>query len=257
MKGINSISIIGTGNVAFHLGNGLLEKGITINSVFGKDRSKSKELANLWNCNIAESLSLIDSDLILVCVSDDAVNSVISLLPKNSKIAYTSGSVEISSIEDHENIGVFYPLQTFSKIKSVNLFEVPFLIEALDTVFAQELFDLAWKLSRNVQFATSLERKKYHLAGVWINNFTNHIVFQAKNYLDKNDLDWNLVLPLLNETVEKIKILDPFDAQTGPARRNDLQTIDQQEEMQNGIQKEIYSLLSKSIIDTYKKNDQL
>lgn len=255
MKEIKTISIVGTGNVAFHLGNGLLEQGITIASVYGRNSDHSKELASSWNCKIADNLEAIESDLILVCVSDDAVASIISQLPKTAKVAYTSGAVDLSSIPARSYIGVFYPLQTFSRSKRVNLFEVPFLIEADNTDFAQELFDLAWKMSRNVHFATSSERKKYHLAAVWVNNFTNHIVFQAKDYLDKEQLDWEILLPLLTETVDKLKTLNPFDAQTGPARRNDNLTIQSHLEMQDGLQKELYSLLSKSITETYSKHD--
>lgn len=255
MKEIKTISIVGTGNVAFHLGNGLLEQGITIVSVYGRNAEHANELASTWNCKIADSLETIESDLILVCVSDDAVSHIVSQLPATAKIAYTSGAVDLASKVDRSNIGVFYPLQTFSKTKTVNLFEVPFLIEANTTDFAQELFDLAWKLSRNVHFATSAERKKYHLAAVWVNNFTNHIVYQAKNYLDKEQLNWEILLPLLEETVDKLKTLNPFDAQTGPSRRNDNLTLQSHIEMQEGMQKELYSLLSKSITETYSKHD--
>jgi predicted short-subunit dehydrogenase-like oxidoreductase (DUF2520 family) len=129
------------------------------------------------------------------------------------------------------------------------------LIEADSSDFAHELFDLAWVVSRNVHFASSVERKKYHLAAVWANNFTNHLIYSAKNYLDSESLNWQLLMPLLKETVDKLNYLNPYDAQTGPARRNDLQTIDSQVKMQEGMQKELYSLLSKSIQETYSKHD--
>ena len=255
MKGIKSISIIGTGNVAFHLGKELAKNGIKIDFVYGRNESKAIELANLLNSFPSKSINNIDSDLILVCVSDDALNEIISQISVDMRVAYTSGSVEISSISRKENIGVIYPLQTFSKNKDVNLFEVPFLLEADTSEFAQELFDLAWLLSRKVLFVSSSERKNYHLAAVWVNNFTNHLVYQAKNILEKEQLNWELLLPLLSETVEKIKKVDPYEAQTGPARRNDQQTIIAHETMLFGFQKEIYSLLSKSITAIYNKND--
>ena len=255
MKGIKSISIIGTGNVAFHLGKELAKNGIKIDFVYGRNESKTIELARSLNSFPAKHINLIDSDLILVCVSDEALNEVISQIPSNLRIAYTSGSVELSTISRKENIGVFYPLQTFSRNKEVNFFEVPFLLEADTTEFAQELFDLAWLLSRKVLFASSSERKNYHLAAVWVNNFTNHLVYQAKNILEKEQLNWELLLPLLAETVEKIKKVDPYEAQTGPARRNDQKTILTHEAMLFGLQKEIYSLLSKSITASYNKND--
>ena len=255
MKGIKSMSIIGTGNVAFHLGNSFIERGIPIVSVYGRNLSKSKELANLWRCNVAESITEIETDFVLVCVTDSSVEEVISQLPLGCKVAFTSGSIDLFSFSERKNTGVFYPLQTFSKEKSINIFEVPMLIEADSSDFAHELFDLAWVVSRNVHFASSVERKKYHLAAVWANNFTNHLIYSAKNYLDSESLNWQLLMPLLKETVDKLNYLNPYDAQTGPARRNDLQTIDSQDIMQEGMQKELYSLLSKSIQETYSKHD--
>ena len=249
------MSIIGTGNVAFHLGNSFIERGIPIVSVYGRNPSKSKELADLWRCNVAESISEIETEFVLVCVTDSSVEEVISQLPLGCKVAFTSGSIDLVSFSERKNTGVFYPLQTFSKEKSINIFEVPMLIEADSSDFAHELFDLAWVVSRNVHFASSVERKKYHLAAVWANNFTNHLIYSAKNYLDSESLNWQLLMPLLKETVDKLNYLNPYDAQTGPARRNDLQTIDSQVKMQEGMQKELYSLLSKSIQKTYSKHD--
>lgn len=257
MKGIKSMSIIGTGNVAFHLGNSFIEVGIPIVSVYGRNPSKSKELANLWRCNVTESISEIESEFVLVCVSDSSVKEVISQLPLDCKVAYTSGSIDLVSFTERKNTGVFYPLQTFSREKNVNIFEVPMLIEADSSDFAQELFDLAWVVSRNVHFASSTERKKYHLAAVWVNNFTNHLIYSAKNYLDSENLNWHILMPLLKETVDKLNFINPYNAQTGPARRNDLLIIEAQEKMQEGMQKELYSLLTKSILQTYSKNDKL
>ena len=255
MKGIKSMSIIGTGNVAFHLGNSFIESGIPIVSVFGRITSKTQELADLWKCNVAASISELDSDFVLVCVTDSSIEEVIAQLPIRCKVAFTSGSIDIVSFSERKNTGVFYPLQTFSKEKNVNIFEVPILIEADSSDFAHELFDLALALSSTVHFASSVERKKYHLAAVWANNFTNHLVYSAKKYLDNENLNWQLLMPLLKETLDKLNYLNPYDAQTGPARRKDLHTIDSQEKMQEGMQKELYSLLTKSILETYSKHD--
>lgn len=255
MKGIQSISIIGTGNVAFHLGNSFFDQGIRISSVYGRNKNEAEAFANRWKSKSVEHISDLEADLILVCVSDDAISLILRQLPTTQKIAYTSGSIELSSFQNHENLGVFYPLQTFSKNKELNLNEVPFLIEGKTPELSQALFDLAWKLSSKVSFANSSDRKKYHLAAVWVNNFTNHLAFQSKAIIDKEELNWDYLLPLLKETTAKLLALDPYDAQTGPARRNDQTVIEAHAEMMDGIQKEIYLLLSKSINDTYNKHD--
>ncbi len=257
MKGITSIAIIGTGNVAFQLGKAFYDKGIVVSEVYGRNKQLANELANVCKSYVSSSLQTLKSDLILICISDDSIESIISQLPKDSKIAYTSGAVSLEKFKDFKDIGVFYPLQTFSKDKEVNLFEVPFLIEANNSFFSQDLFDLAWVLSRNVTFASSDQRKKYHLAAVFVNNFSNHLIYQAKNYLDQQELNWELLQPLMKETVDKIILSNPFDAQTGPAKRNDLETLKMQSKMLSGMPKEIYELLSESIINTYNQHDKL
>lgn len=256
MSSATSIAIVGTGNVAYHLGNGFLENGIAIKEIYGRNQQRVADLASKWECEIVNDLSDIKSELILVCVSDDAITEVLEKVPSSARVAYTSGAVDLRDFRSRPNTGVFYPLQTFSEKKEVNLFEVPFLIEADSTTFAQELFDLAWKLSRKVFYVGSEDRLKYHLAAVWVNNFTNHLVFKAKEFVEGEKLDFELLKPLLFETIEKLKIIDPYSAQTGPARRNDIHTIERHTKLMEGISKDIYSLISKSITETYK-NDQL
>jgi predicted short-subunit dehydrogenase-like oxidoreductase (DUF2520 family) len=255
MKGITSIAIIGTGNVAFHLGKAFYDKGITIKEVFGRNKELATELADSLKSVVSTNLNDLRSDLILICTSDDAIESIVAQLPKDSRIAYTSGAVSLDNFKEFKDIGVFYPLQTFSKEKEINLFEVPFLIEATNSFFSQDLFDLAWLLSRNVTFASSEQRKKYHLAAVFVNNFTNHLFYQAKKYLDQEELKWDYLKPLIQETVAKALLSNPIDVQTGPAKRNDLETLNRHSEMLSGMTKEIYNLLSKSIINTYNQHD--
>ncbi len=253
IKEINTVALVGSGNVANHLGVALKDRGVNISGVFGRNEKTVDELRNLLRCKKFLTLDEIKADLVIVCVKDDAISDILEGLDKEQLVAYTSGSMTLNSLARKDHTGVFYPFQTFTAGKEVNMFEVPFFIEANDTYFAHLLFDLAWKLSRKVQFCDSENRKLYHLCGVWVNNFTNHIAFQAKDFTDKHDLDWTNLLPLLKETVDKIEKMNPYEAQTGPARRNDQATIQLQESMQHGIQKEIYSLLTKSIIETYKK----
>lgn len=253
---IQTVAIIGAGNVAQHLAKGFMDNGIRISAVFSKSGDSAKALAIETGARLVNKLvDLPPVDLVLVCVSDAAVAEVLAEIPEEFQVAYTSGSVELQTLPHRENLGVFYPLQTFSKVKEVNLFEVPFLIEAVNEECAQALFNLAWKLSRNVRFASSEERKKLHLGAVFVNNFTNHLVFLAKEYLEQQGMDWELLKPLLKETFEKIQINGPYDAQTGPARRNDQVTIHEHLSMLKTNKKEIYDVISRSIGNTYNSND--
>jgi predicted short-subunit dehydrogenase-like oxidoreductase (DUF2520 family) len=249
---IQTVSIIGAGNVATHLAQALADQGCKILSVTSKNGTSAQQLAAVLGAEMITDISQIPTvDLVLVCVNDDEIAGTIQQIPAEYAVAYTSGSVELSSIGSRENCGVFYPLQTFSKNRQLDLFEVPFFIEANDTDFAQQLFDLAWKISRKVYFATSETRKQLHVGAVLVNNFTNHLAYLASEHFAQHALDFAHLQPLLQETVAKLTNTNPFDAQTGPARRNDQQTIDAHLALLQGMAKQIYTDISKSIQQTY------
>ncbi|MBI1838567.1 MAG: DUF2520 domain-containing protein [Flavobacteriia bacterium] len=250
---IESIFIIGAGNVGVHLANAFKDK-INIKGIYSKNGINAKDVANKLNIPYYESiLQLPTCDLVLICSSDDSIEELINQIPNFFSIAYTSGSVSLDSLPKKPNLGVFYPLQTFSKNKEIKLEKVPFFIEANNENLAQNLFDLAWLLSNEVNFADSFQRQKLHIAAVFINNFTNHLAYLAKEFLNKNDLDWKFMLPLLNETIQKVNEVNPYDAQTGPARRNDQKIIDKHLELLGENYKEIYTSITKSIQKTYLK----
>jgi predicted short-subunit dehydrogenase-like oxidoreductase (DUF2520 family) len=190
--------------------------------------------------------------LVIVCVNDESIEFVIDKIPLINSIIYTSGNIELKVLPKRDNLGVFYPLQTFTKGRDLNLSKVPFLIESNNELFGKKIFDLASKLSNHVLYANSAERKKIHLGAVFVNNFTNHLLFLSKNYIDSQQLNWDILKPLMQETIDKLSSIEPFDAQTGPARRNDIKIIENHLQELDGRSKEIYELISKSIIETYQ-----
>jgi predicted short-subunit dehydrogenase-like oxidoreductase (DUF2520 family) len=187
--------------------------------------------------------------MVLLCVPDDIVYEFINKIP-NTSCAYTSGSIELTKVES-KNIGVFYPLQTFRKKDKIEIEKVPIFVEATNEVFQNQLIELAKKISNNVSIVNSEERKKYHLSAVFLNNFTNHLLYLSQKEADKNGLKWDNLLPLLEETFKKNLTSNPFDNQTGPARRNDLITIEKHLSMLEGKSKEIYQIITESIKSTY------
>lgn len=250
---IQKISVVGYGNVAYHLIKAFEEQGIVVSDLVV--RSKNSSLESSFGGIIHTSASFLpEHQLVLVCVPDDAISEMLKTIPMECPVAYTSGSVDLKSLPERDNLGVFYPLQTFSKKIDLNLFEVPFFIEANNTDFGSQLFDLAWSISRTVNYASSEDRKKLHLAAVWVNNFTNHVNHIALSYLEENGFSFDHLRPLLKETARKISIETPYNAQTGPARRNDSNVIEEHLSMLSGDRKEIYRLLSKSIKDTYNND---
>ena len=255
---IDTISLIGYGNVGSHLARHLRSAGIRTTHLYSRNLRSIEDAADeLGAIAIDKFQNLPKNQLALICVTDDAIHKTIEEIDTETPIAYTSGSVELSALPERESLGVFYPLQSFSKNQDLTITEIPFLIEATNKVFAQQLFDLASRLSTKVSYADSKQRKELHLAAVWVNNFTNHIVHIAEKYAASKNLDFSLLQPLLKETIHKLDHLSAFAAQTGPARRGDAEIIDEQAMKLEGLEKEIYLLISKSIRNTYSNNEEL
>lgn len=239
------INIIGRGNVATHLYKALKEYD---------------GLINLVNPHTLDNFNK-NAEITIVSVSDDAIDSVLSALPEvNKLVAHTSGSTSIDIFKNHNinRYGVFYPLQTFSKDKELDYSRIPFFIEASDKDSEEKLFNLALKISDKVRLADSLQRKKLHVASVLSCNFVNHLWALSNLYLKENNLNFTDLLPLIEETLRKVKEISPEKAQTGPAVRGDIGIINNHlaELENNSTLQNIYKVLSNSIIALKNKEQQ-
>lgn len=248
-----TVSVIGTGNVGSHLIKAFLNStSCKLVQVYSRKKKKIEHLEG--SVSVTTELSkLKPSDVTLIAVSDDAIKLVADSIPKSSTLlVHTSGTVGLRALDSHDNIGVFYPLQSISSEKKVNFRKVPFCLETRNDVSLLVLEKLAGAISNNVYFIDSEQRKKIHLAAVFVNNFTNHMVQQAANICEDYNVPFDILKPLLKETFKKLKTQSPLDAQTGPARRKDYKTIKSQLNQLNDQQKEIYKTITDSIIKTYK-----
>jgi predicted short-subunit dehydrogenase-like oxidoreductase (DUF2520 family) len=253
---INKVSIIGAGNVATHLAKSFFDNGFDIGQVFSRNLDNATILANQINAKAINTLSLLNSkaDFYLICVKDDAVEQVLkNILFKDKVIAHTSGSVsmDIFFANNYLNYGIFYPLQTFSKDKEVNLKEIPFCIEGSNKSTENQLFEMALNLSDSVHFVNSEQRKVLHLAAVFACNFTNYMYTIANDITTKNDIDFDILKPLIKETAQKIMDNSPLAMQTGPAKRNDEEIIKNHLQMlsNNKAYQAIYKLITEQIIN--------
>ena len=225
-----SVVIVGNGNVATHLTNAFL-KADTISVTQINSRKLEK---------------IPQADVTIIAVSDDAIESVSSKI-KNSFVVHTSGSVALNSLKNSGNKGVFYPLQTFSKNREVDFYEVPFCLEAENNEDYQLLERLAKSIGNKVFSINSEQRKALHIAAVFVNNFTNHLYKIGNGICKEYHIPFEILHPLIKETVAKIETLSPEKAQTGPAIRNDQKTIKKHLDLLTENQQEIYRILTKSI----------
>lgn len=231
------IDIIGRGNVGTHLFNAFSENADVVSV-------SSRDLKDLRK----------DSDIYLISVSDNAIEDIVakisSLVPDSSIIAHTSGSTSIDILKPFGNqVGVFYPLQTFSKDVPLDYSEIPFFLEASNSESLATLKSVAKKVSDYVYEADSDKRRNLHIASVFACNFVNHLWTLSADFLSSNGLDFDMLRPLIKETTAKALHIEPQHAQTGPASRHDSKTISAHLESLNGNPKleKLYRMLSDSI----------
>ena len=225
-----SVLIIGKGNVAFHLYNAFNNiDEITVTQI------SSRNLALIPN-----------ADVTIIAVSDDAIAEVSSKID-NSLVVHTSGSFKMTDLENKNNKGVFYMLQTFSKDKNIDFSKVPFCLEAENENDYLLLDKLAKLIGNQVYNINSKQRKALHVAAVFVNNFTNHMFTIGHDICKENDVPFEILQPLIEETASKVISLSPREAQTGPAIRKDKKTIKNHLNLLDKNQQKIYKLLTKSI----------
>ncbi len=256
-----NIVLLGSGNVATHLGRAFKMAGQTIVQVWSRDIDHARELADTL---AAEAISAIDdvshsADLYIISVKDEAIRPLAASLKVGDKlIVHTSGSTGLEALDGvSSRTGVFYPLQTFSKSKAVDFRQIPIAIEANTPEDSAVIRAIADRLSERVLELNSDERKTLHVAAVFACNFTNHLFAISQELLKANNLDFDLLRPLIAETANKIQLNDPEDVQTGPAVREDIETINSHVEMLRGNPElmEIYTKLSQSIVNLHTRSE--
>lgn len=246
------VTLIGSGNVASHLATALHHASIQIVEVYSRNLENAEALAQKVQANPCNSLVelSVETDLYIIAVSDKSIAPVAAELPQGIPVTHTSGSIAMQTLErtDRE-IGIFYPLQTFTKEKTVDWSTIPFCIEASNEALHDQLFALAQLLSKEVYSVDSEQRAKLHLAAVFACNFSNHMYAIAAELLEENGLDLKLLHPLLLETAAKATAGDPAQLQTGPAIRKDDKVLQHQLEALSAHPnyQKIYTLISDSI----------
>ena len=248
-----SIVLIGTGNVAQQFYAAMSNtKGLKIIQVIGRNK---KKLSPFKNCpkTATDYKYLLNADIYIIAVNDDSIATVSQYFKnKPGLVVHTSGSMPLSILPESVRRGVFYPLQTISKERKIDLTEVPICIEAEKIEDYDILRELANTISAQVQIITSEQRKLVHLAAVFVNNFTNQLYRIAHEISDAKSINFDILKPLIMETARKVQHMSPYMAQTGPAKRNDKKTIKRHLKLlENEEHKAIYELLTASIKKTH------
>lgn len=250
-----SIVIIGSGNVANHLISAFAKSDtVRIIQVFARNPETVSPIISQDKVTSSYP-EIVQADLYIISVSDNFIGTVSQNLPfGNRLVVHTSGAMALTDLDPKNRRGVFYPLQTFSKAKDVDFRSIPICLETENEADYQLLETVAQSISDKVFPIHSEQRKALHVAAVFVNNFVNHLYGIGNTICTENNIPFEILHPLIRETAAKISSLSPKEAQTGPAARNDSQTINAHLSfLSDPDQKEIYKILTKSIIDNGKK----
>ena len=214
------------------------------------------------SCNASWSGDLVfgsDDDIIIVAVPDDSLAEILGKINCSGKsiVAHTSGSTGMDVFPSHiKHAGVFYPLQTFSPGRNIEFRNLPFFIEASDSTSSGKLKDLAGLIGGRVHFIDSERRRMLHVAAVFVCNFTNHMFTAGKQITEKAEIPFEVLKPLIHETVMKALESGPENSQTGPAYRSDTKTLKKHIDLLSFSPElqGIYRDVTESIMNLYKNH---
>ncbi|WP_322971728.1 Rossmann-like and DUF2520 domain-containing protein [Faecalibacter sp. LW9] len=254
---MNSIVILGAGNVAFHLTRALIENTVNVRQIFNRTLAHAQEIGEANRIAYTDKISEIEkADLYIIACADSGIEEFSHYIPFDDVlVVHTSGSSPISALKGDYRKGVLYPLQTFTKTKKLRYDEIPFFVEAETPEDTNALKELAFRISNDVYELDYAKRMEIQMCGVWAANFVNHMYKIAGDICAKNNIPFDVLLPLIQETSLKVEEMSPYDAQTGPARRGDDIIIDRHLDLLQNDSRllQIYQILTDSIKRDYDK----
>ena len=246
------IVLIGAGRLATNLGQALRNAGHEIVCVYSRTMLSARELVDKIGGRPVDRVEVLPmaADAYVIAVKDAVLAEVIAAVTKGREaqvFMHTAGSMPLSMFEGRtRHYGVFYPMQTFSKERLVDFAEIPVFIEANDETARKVVRTLAESVTERVCELSSDDRQYLHLAAVFACNFTNHCYAMAADILEEHGMNFDVMLPLVDETARKVHQLHPLDAQTGPAVRYDENVIRHQMQLlrNHPFMKDLYEKLS-------------
>ena len=251
---ILEISFIGAGNLATNLAHALYHAGHHILQVYSRTQHSAEVLAEAVEAEPLTDLGLMtdNADVYIFSVTDRVLEELIKELAETVKgkvFLHTAGSIPMRVFEPYaERFGVLYPMQTFSKTTLVDFADIPCFIEASDSATFAVISNLAGTVSRQIYEMDSDRRRYLHLAAVFACNFTNHCYAIAEEMLRCHQIPFEVMLPLIDRTAQKIHELSPQESQTGPAVRFDTNVMDKHLQLlDDQMTRSIYELLSEDI----------
>ena len=253
---MKSVIILGAGNVAFHLTRAFIQNTVNVRQIFNRTLESAAIVGEANKVSYTNKISELEkAELYIIATTDSSIEELSHYIPYNDTlVVHTSGSLGMNVLKGNYRKGVFYPFQTFTKNKAVMKYEnIPVFVEAENKEDEDGLFKLAQKVSNEAHRLNHEKRMKIHLSGVWVSNFVNHLYYIGQEICKEANVPFDVLRPLIDETAEKVQNMEPYEAQTGPAKRNDNLVIEKHLEIldKDSRLQQLYKLMTDSIKRTY------
>ena len=249
-----NIVFVGAGRLATQFANSLHDAGHSVLAVFSRTLTHASELCARVGGIPTDTVAHLPlgADAYIVAVTDAALPALVSQLIEHGvrcPVFHTAGSMPIAVLHGFPHHGVIYPMQTFSKERVVDFSHLPVFIETNDDISADVAHCLAASVSNQVHSLDSDSRRYLHLAAVFACNFSNHCYSLAAAILERYGIGFEVMLPLIEETAQKVRTMAPRQAQTGPAVRYDENVIAAQHRLLEDapMMQQVYDVMSRSI----------
>lgn len=245
--------ILGSGNIASHLGKAFHAQGHRILQVYSRNKANAHALASVLNADAVDTVKEITdgADLYFIAVADQAIAEVVDQLSFTSTatVVHCSGATDIAVLNRFPFRGVIYPVQSLNKDVETTLRNIPFGVEGNNRETTTLLLTLMRDISPQSFICSSKQRLALHVAAVFANNFSNALFQIAYDILEEHNLPFYLLKPLILETAQKVQQQVPKAVQTGPSKRGDTKTIEKHLEFisKNQHWLKIYQQLSEEI----------
>lgn len=254
------IGIIGSGNVATYFGLALHQTGWHIQQVYSPQLVNAAILASQVAAQPIDNLAALDAsiDVFIIALKDDAFQSIQNCIPlKNKIIIHCSGSNSLQVFSAlSEKRGVIWPLYSVNKNALPLSRNIPLIIDATDGFLMSIIERIAFAISDNIHQLNDEARTYLHLNAVLVNNFTNYLLSMAERICEIQKIDFNILLPIIQQSLAQTRQLNFSERQTGPAIRGDYNTINKHVDLlQNmGMDTDVYIAITNAILQS--KNPQ-
>ncbi len=231
---------MGTGNVAWHLAHGLNDTDV---SIWGRNTDKAKSIAQSANIRMTSTVEDCDNLTVFFAVNDDSIQDLSTRFSfVDATAVHLSGSLSINALKAKKKM-VMWPVSSLVTGESQDLTAFPWVIQGN---YSDHLPSFSF-FSVN----DDLSRRRFHLAATVLNNFIHQMGVMVQDVIE--DAPDGLYNTLLHQTVQRMMRNDAETLQTGPAKRNDRESIANHLELLHNHNdlKDVYSLFTTIIKTRY------